>query len=78
MSRRSPWLWLPIVVFFVPVPAAVTRLWRHRRAVKIARGPGLYTYVGLVLFLTGVNVGFMPAGSYLGETIAALAATAGC
>ena len=22
----------------------------------------VYTYVGLVLFLTGVNVGFMPAG----------------
>ena len=32
----------------------------------------LYTYVGLVLFLTGVNVGFMPAGNYLGETIAGL------
>lgn len=36
-------------------------------------GIGLvYTYVGLVLFLTGVNVGFMPAGNYLGQTIAAL------
>ena len=32
----------------------------------------LYTYVGLVLFLTGVNVGFMPAGTYLGETLASL------
>ena len=32
----------------------------------------LYTYVGLVLFLTGVNVGFMPAGSYLGSQIAEL------
>lgn len=31
-----------------------------------------YTYVGLVLFLTGVNVGFMPAGNYLGSTIAEL------
>ena len=36
-------------------------------------GIGLvYTYVGLVLFLTGANVGFMPAGSFLGKTIAAL------
>ena len=32
----------------------------------------LYTYIGLVLFLTGVNVGFMPAGSYLGSQIAGL------
>lgn len=30
----------------------------------------LYTYIGLVLFLTGANVGFMPAGSYLGSVIA--------
>ena len=32
----------------------------------------VYTYVGLVLFLTGANVGFMPAGSYLGQTMASL------
>jgi hypothetical protein len=31
-----------------------------------------YTYLGLVLFLTGVNVGFMPAGSFLGRQIANL------
>ena len=30
----------------------------------------IYTYVGLVLFLTGVNVGFMPIGNYLGHAIA--------
>ena len=30
----------------------------------------VYTYVGLVLFLTGVNVGFMPVGNYLGREIA--------
>lgn len=29
----------------------------------------LYTYAGLVLFLTGVNVGFMPLGAYLGSEI---------
>ena len=39
---------------------------------NIARlGVGLgYTFVGLVLFLTGVNIGFMPAGTYLGGAIA--------
>lgn len=30
----------------------------------------LYTFVGLALFLTGVNVGFMPAGHYLGQQLA--------
>ncbi len=30
----------------------------------------LYTYVGLVLFLTGVNVGFMSVGNYIGQAIA--------
>ena len=30
----------------------------------------LYTFIGLALFLTGVNVGFMPAGHYLGQQLA--------
>jgi len=30
----------------------------------------VYTFIGLVLFLTGVNVGFMPAGTLLGSIIA--------
>ncbi|WP_243421245.1 DUF1538 domain-containing protein [Pseudoflavonifractor phocaeensis] len=30
----------------------------------------IYTYIGLVLFLTGVNVGFMPAGQLIGATVA--------
>ena len=40
---------------------------RPRQVVKILVGM-LYSYIGLTLFLTGVNVGFMPAGSYLWET----------
>ena len=32
----------------------------------------IYTYAGLVVFLTGVNVGFMPAGNFLGRQIASL------
>ena len=42
-----------------------------KKLMQIAVGI-LYTYIGLVLFLTGVNVGFMPAGNYLGQTIAGL------
>jgi len=32
----------------------------------------VYTYIGLVLFLTGANVGFIPAGNYLGSVLASL------
>lgn len=50
----------------------VTSLHLSRKNVlKITVGL-LYTYIGLVLFMTGVNVGFLPAGSYLGRQIAAL------
>ena len=61
---------LPIMVFFAVFQ--ITGL--HLGKKTLARiGVGLlYTYVGLVLFLTGVNVGFMPAGTYLGETLAGL------
>ena len=60
----------PIIVFFGLFQAICLKL--DRRAL-IRIGVGLmYTYIGLVLFLTGANVGFMPAGSYLGEVLAAL------
>ncbi|MBQ4644126.1 MAG: DUF1538 domain-containing protein [Oscillospiraceae bacterium] len=32
----------------------------------------LYTYIGLVIFLTAANVGFMPAGSFMGGALATL------
>ncbi|MBQ5754837.1 MAG: DUF1538 domain-containing protein, partial [Oscillospiraceae bacterium] len=59
---------LPIIVFFFIFQLLVLRLSR-RRLIKIVVGL-LYTYIGLVLFLTGANVGFMPAGNYLGQTLA--------
>ena len=43
---------------------------KRRPLIKIGVGI-LYTFIGLVLFLTGANIGFMPAGHYLGETLAA-------
>lgn len=42
-----------------------------RRVTRIGVGI-VYTYIGLVLFLLGVNYGFLPAGSYLGKTLSAL------
>lgn len=31
-----------------------------------------YTYIGLVLFLSGANIGFLPVGSFIGKTIGAM------
>ena len=59
---------LPIILFFLAAQVIVLRLDR-RQLLRIGIGL-VYTYVGLVLFLTGVNVGFMPAGNYLGQQIA--------
>lgn len=61
---------LPIIVFY-GIVQFFAREANKRTLIKIAIGMA-YTYVGLVLFLTGVNVGFMPAGNYLGQTIAGL------
>ncbi len=61
---------LPIVIFFAFFQIVSLKL-KKKTLLKIAIGI-LYTYVGLVLFLTGVNVGFMPAGNYLGQIIAGL------
>ncbi len=61
---------LPIVLFFAVFQLSGLRTERQNlRRIGIGL---LYTYVGLVLFLTGVNVGFMPAGTTLGETLAGL------
>jgi len=61
---------LPIVFFF-GIFQLIARDINKRSLIKIIIGL-IYTYIGLVLFLTGVNVGFMPAGNYLGQTIADL------
>ena len=61
---------LPIMVFFGAFQ--VTGLHLGKKTLGRIGVGLLYTYVGLVLFLTGVNVGFMPAGTYLGETLASL------
>ena len=61
---------LPIVLFFAAFQIFALKL-KKRDLLKIVVGL-VYTYIGLVLFLTGVNVGFMPAGNYLGQTLAGL------
>lgn len=60
----------PIMAFFA-VFQLFTRKFRVRQMARMGMGI-LYTYVGLVLFLTGVNVGFMPVGEYIGKELAEL------
>lgn len=59
----------PIVLFFGIFHITVLKL-RKRQLTKIIIGL-IYTYIGLVVFMTGVNVGFMPAGNYLGQMLGA-------
>ena len=59
---------IPIVVVFV-IFQLITRRFKKHWIEKIMVGL-VYTYVGLVLFLTGANVGFMPAGKLIGGILA--------
>ena len=58
----------PIVIFFF-VYNAVYLKYPKSRIFKIIIGL-LYTYFGIVIFLTGVNTGFLPIGSVIGYQLA--------
>ncbi|MDR3051207.1 MAG: DUF1538 domain-containing protein [Oscillospiraceae bacterium] len=60
----------PVVVFFLMFQIFGLHL-KKRQFLKIVIGL-VYTFLGLVLFLTGVNIGFMPAGYYLGGLLSTL------
>ena len=57
----------PIVLFFFIYQLFHTKIAKEN-LLRICVGI-VYTYLGLVLFLTGANVGFMPAGQYIGSLI---------
>jgi len=59
---------IPILLFCAIFQFAFRRFSNHQLR-KIGVG-FLYTFTGLATFLTGVNVGFMPAGHYLGSQLA--------
>lgn len=59
---------LPIMTIFILLQILRLRLSRTR-LIKIFVGI-IYTILGLSVFLTGVNVGFMPVGRFLGGHIA--------
>ncbi len=60
----------PILVFFI-LFQIIAKAFRKRQLVRIFVG-FVYTFVGLTLFLTGANVGFMPVGRTLGQGLASL------
>ena len=57
------------IIIFCAIFQLVFRRFRRLQLQKIGVG-FIYTFVGLALFLTGVNVGFMPAGHFLGQQLA--------
>ena len=57
-----------IVVFFLICQILFLKLGK-RQLLRIAVGV-VFTYAGLVIFLTGVNVGFMPVGYQIGMALA--------
>ncbi len=57
---------LPIIIFFLIYQLFTVRVQKKEMA-QIFIG-ALYTFLGMLLFLVGVNVGFMPVGSYLGSS----------
>lgn len=59
---------LPLIAVFI-LFQIFTKNYRRRHILKMSVG-FIYTIIGLILFLTGVNVGFAPVGSLLGEEIA--------
>jgi hypothetical protein len=57
-----------IVVFFI-IFQVVSRRYKKHQIGRILIG-FTYTFIGLAVFLTGVNVGFIPVGHFLGEQLA--------
>ncbi len=59
----------PVVIFFYVFQLIFNRV-SIDRALRLGVGV-IYTYVGIVLFLTGVSIGFLPVGTYIGSSLAA-------
>jgi hypothetical protein len=58
---------VPLIVLFLIFQVVALKL-PIGALVKIGFGL-VYTYFGLVIFITGVSVGFMPAGVFIGEAL---------
>ncbi len=61
---------LPVIAVFA-IFQLFTHRYQKRQIARIVFGL-IYTYIGLVLFLCGVNIGFAPIGTFLGKQLASL------
>ena len=59
---------LPIVIFTV-IFQLITKAFSKTQIIRIFIGV-IYTFLGLAIFLTGANVGFVPTGSTIGSSLA--------
>ena len=59
---------LPIIVVFI-LFQIIAKKYSKRQVIRMSIG-FIYTIIGLILFLTGVNVGFAPVGNLLGSSLA--------
>ena len=59
---------LPIIAFFLIYQLFSVRV--HKKELAQIFIGTMYTFLGMLLFLVGVNVGFMPVGSFLGSAFA--------
>jgi hypothetical protein len=57
----------PVVIFFFIFQLIFNRVPKEQ-ILRLTIGVA-YTYIGIVLFLTGVSIGFLPVGSYIGESL---------
>jgi len=60
---------LGAIMFCFLVFELITRRFKRRQLARIAVG-FIYTLIGMVVFLTGVNAGFFPVGELLGSELA--------
>lgn len=60
----------PILILFT-LYKLIYRNISHRQVKKLIVGM-LYTYIGITIFSTGANIGFIPMGQYFGKHLAAL------
>ncbi|MCL1789561.1 MAG: DUF1538 domain-containing protein [Oscillospiraceae bacterium] len=58
----------PIAIFFVVFNMFALKI-PQKKLLRIFKGL-IYTFAGLVFFLTGANAGFLPAGSVIGKSLA--------
>jgi len=61
----------PVIILFALAQIFVLKLPR-KKLLRIFQG-SVYAFIGLVLFLQGVNIGFMPVGEMMGSILASFA-----